>query len=168
MTVKINLAFGMILFNTQTREYRYFIPNYNSRNLTYPCIISKRANINSLMNKLASIDLIEQLHAVHPSTSWTLTFITNVQYNVFLTNFPLERPSLLPEYIRSLRYLKNVFYNKNTSQPHKDNFCFFRCLSIHNKMNKINQGVICFHTLMHGSITERNSLNSPTNFLELI
>ena len=139
VTFRINLAFGMILFNSQTGEYRYFIPYYNSRILTYPYMISKRANINSLMNKLASIDMIEKARANRPSTSWTLVFITNIQYNVFLTNFPIGRLTTLPDYIKSNRYLKNVIYNKNTSQPYKDNLCFFRCLSIHNKRNNIHQ-----------------------------
>ena len=36
VTYQINFAFGMILFNNQTREYRYYIPYFNSRILTYP------------------------------------------------------------------------------------------------------------------------------------
>ena len=33
---RINLAFGTILFNNETREYRYFVPHYNSKILQYP------------------------------------------------------------------------------------------------------------------------------------
>ena len=35
VTYQINFAFGMILFNNQTQEYRYYIPYFNSRILTY-------------------------------------------------------------------------------------------------------------------------------------
>ena len=39
---RINFGFGMILFNNQTGEYRYYIPYYNSRILTYPYTISNK------------------------------------------------------------------------------------------------------------------------------
>ena len=35
---QINFAFGIILFNNDTGEYRYYIPHFNSRMLTYPFI----------------------------------------------------------------------------------------------------------------------------------
>ena len=41
------------------------------------------------MFKLARLDIIEQARAVRSSTLWTLAFITNVQYVVFKTQFPL-------------------------------------------------------------------------------
>ena len=90
VTYRINFAFGMILFNSQTGEYRYYIPYFNSRILTYPFTITNRNSIRLLMNKIHRIDIIEQACAVRPSTAWTLAFITNVQYHVFLTDFPQE------------------------------------------------------------------------------
>ena len=41
------------------------------------------------MHKLARIDVIQQARAVRPSTNWILVAITNVQYTIFLTDFPL-------------------------------------------------------------------------------
>ena len=57
---RINLAFGTILFNNETREYRYFVPHYNSKILQYPFRISNMNNIHFLMNKLAEINIIQQ------------------------------------------------------------------------------------------------------------
>ena len=56
----INLVFGTILFNNETREYRYFVPHYNSKILEYPFRISNMNSIRFLMNKLAGIDMIQQ------------------------------------------------------------------------------------------------------------
>ena len=74
------LGFGMILFNTETGECRYFIPHYNSKILDYPFIISNQNGIRFFMHKITGIDIIEQAKAVRPSTEWTLAFVTNVQY----------------------------------------------------------------------------------------
>ena len=106
VTYRINFAFGMILFNNQTGEYRYYIPYFNSRILTYPFTVSNRNSLRMLMNKILRIDIIEQARAVRPSTAWTLAFITNVQYNVFLTDFPLGANIKLPSYVSTNRYLK--------------------------------------------------------------
>ena len=51
------------------------------------------------MNKILKVDIIEQARAVRPSTAWTLAFITNVHYNIFLTDFPLGVAVSLPSYI---------------------------------------------------------------------
>ena len=42
VSYRIKFAFGMILFNNQTGEYRYCIPYFNSRILTYPFTVSKK------------------------------------------------------------------------------------------------------------------------------
>ena len=126
VTYRINFAFGIVLFNNQTGEYRYYIPYFNSRILTYPFTVSNRNSLRLLMNKILRIDIIEQARAVRPSTAWTLAFITNVQYNIFLTELTLRAAVSLPSYITTNRYLKNVFINRRKNQPYQDNLCFFQ------------------------------------------
>ena len=88
------------------------------------------------MNKILRIDIIEQARAVGPSTAWTLAFITNVQYNIFLTDFLLGAAVNLPSYITTNRYLKNVLINHRKNLPYQDNLCFFRCLKLHFNNNQ--------------------------------
>ena len=83
------------------------------------------------MHNITGIDIIEQARAVRPSTVWSLAFITNVQYVVFLTDFPLGNATTLPGYILTNGYIKSMYYNKYTGQPYTDNFCFFCCLKYH-------------------------------------
>ena len=68
---------------------------------------------------------------MRPSTVWSLAFITNIQYVVFLTDFPLGNATTLPGYILKNAYIKSMYYNKYTGKPHSDNFCFFRSVKHH-------------------------------------
>ena len=77
----------MILQNTETGEYRYYIPDFNNKILYYPFTVTNRNSIRFLMYKIATLDIIEQARSVRPSTVWTLAFITNIQYVVFKTQF---------------------------------------------------------------------------------
>ena len=73
----------MILQNTSTREYRYYIPYFNNNVLYFPFTVSNRSSICYLMNKLTRINILEQARTVRPSTDWILVFSTNVQNTVF-------------------------------------------------------------------------------------
>ena len=97
---RINFSFGMILQNTETGEYRYYIPYFNNKVLHFPFTISNRNSIRFLMFKLARLDIIEQARAVRPSTLWTLDIISNVQYVVFKTQFPLGQIDDLPLFLK--------------------------------------------------------------------
>ena len=109
---------------------------YNSKILQYPFRISNMNSIRFLMNKLVGIDIITQARSDRPSTTWSLAFITNVQYVVFKTDFPLGNAEDLPDYIKQNRYLKTMYINKWTGKPYTDNLCFFRYLRQHFKANK--------------------------------
>ena len=121
----------MILQNTTTGEYRYYIPYYNNKVLYFPFRISNRNSIKFLMQKLARIDVIQQASAVRPSTNWILVAITNIQYTIFLTDFPLGQAEDLPIYPKTNKHLRTLFINKRTNKPYEDNLCFFRCLKLH-------------------------------------
>ena len=130
---RLNLAFGMILFNNETRQYRYFIPRFNSRILRYPYTITTRNSIRLLINKLIRQDIIAAAKTVRPTTAWSLAFITNVEYLVFPTRFVLGQATQLPSYIRNHHFIKSMHINNRTKEPYTDNMCFFRCLAEHRK-----------------------------------
>ena len=130
---RINFSFGMILQNTETGEYRYYIPYFNNKILHFPFTISNRNSIRFLMFKLAKLDIIEQARAVRPSTAWTLAFITNIQYVVFKTEFPLGQTDNFPSYLKRNPYIISFYINRVTRKPYQDNLCFFRCLHYHFK-----------------------------------
>ena len=73
---QINFAFGIILFNNDTGEYRYYIPHFNSRMLTYPFTVSNRNSICFFMHKTTGIDSTENAKAVN-----TLNCLDSCIYN---------------------------------------------------------------------------------------
>ena len=108
---RINFSFGMILQNTETGEYRYYITYFNNKILHFPFTISNRNSIVFRMFKLTKLDIIEQARAVRPSTAGTLAFITNVQYVVFKTEFPLGQTDNFPSYLKKNPYIISFYIN---------------------------------------------------------
>ena len=49
---RVSFAFGMILFNNETGEYRYFVPHFNNKILTHPYTIINRNTLRFLCIKL--------------------------------------------------------------------------------------------------------------------
>ena len=127
----------MILQNTETGEYRYYIPYFNNKILHFPFTISNRNSIRFLLFKLAKLDIIEQARAVRLSTAWTLAFITNIQYVVFKTEFPLGETNNFPLYLKKNPYIISFYIYKVTRKPYQDNLCFLDVYIIILKINKI-------------------------------
>ena len=63
---------------------------------------------HSLQKHIGSILLLRL------SNAWTLTFINNVQYVVYKTDFPLGNAEDLPDYIKQNRFLKIMYIDKRT------------------------------------------------------
>ena len=76
------------------------------------------------MNKLTKIDIIEEAKTVRPSTIWSLAHITNVQYIVYATVYPLSQAEELPNYLKLNKYLKNMYINPRTKNQYDENMCF--------------------------------------------
>ena len=112
------------------------------------------------MHKLARIDVIQQARAVRPSTKWILVVITNVQYTIFLTDFPLGSAEDLPTYLKTNKHLKTLFINKRTNKPYKDNLCFFRCLKFHfGTLNNVLYYLNRWRTFNYLPIFSNNNIN---------
>ena len=91
--------------------------------------------------KLAGIDIIQQARSDRPSTAWSLVFITNVQYVVFKTEFPLRNAEDLPDYIKQNRFLKTMYIDNWTGKPYTDNLCFIDVFDNILKVTKISSNI---------------------------
>ena len=56
---KLNFNFGLVIQNTEDQSYRYFYPLEYSPVLSRPVLISNRADIDALINRLITIDLLD-------------------------------------------------------------------------------------------------------------
>ena len=62
VTFKVNISFGIILRSTTNKnKYRYYHPMETDRLMKTPFVISKKEDIDKLMNLLHSIDLLENM-----------------------------------------------------------------------------------------------------------
>ena len=130
MSFRINLAFGVILQNVETEEYRYYTPYYNSTLLDHPARINNRSDLIALFRRLERMDLLDLVLKTKESTKWRKVFITNINYYIYRTAFPIGALGgvVLPDYIRQKRSIIG-FQNTRNNEPYRDNLCLFRCLT---------------------------------------
>ena len=80
---KINLAFGFILYQTATGEFKYYY--VSSNNMLFDCAItiSSMEDLDNFMKKVINLDLATNYYLKKPSSSWILAGLTNVQMYVY-------------------------------------------------------------------------------------
>ena len=101
---RLNIAVGMILRDIETGDERYFIPLDNEmlfqpRNET----ISNRRDLNRVLDRLRRLDVREYVNNRKPKSSLKPQFVTNLEYYVYRTGFPLGATLDLPVRLRNHR-----------------------------------------------------------------
>ncbi|KAJ8307836.1 hypothetical protein KUTeg_014619 [Tegillarca granosa] len=128
---RLNLQFGLILVNTQDREYRYFRPYSNDELFERPIYISRRRDLNRLRLRLQKLNVTDYILQQRPNSKWKPILITNVRFCLFHLNYSLGQvKGQLPAHIESCKAI--VCLNKDRKGvPYKDKLCAFRCLAVH-------------------------------------
>ena len=70
---RLNLEFGLVLVNTDTGEYRYFVPYSNEALFQRPIYISRRQDLRRLRLRLNSLNI-----TLHTATETGLKMETRV------------------------------------------------------------------------------------------
>ena len=128
---KLNLSFGLILKNSQTNKLRYFIPHNNETLFNASAAVSTRNDLERVMRRIKSIDVHDHLQNSKDNSEWKVQMITNVNYNVTPTNYPLGSPIPLPDFVVNKHCIVPLEKNENTGIPYNDNLCMFRALYYH-------------------------------------
>ena len=128
---KINIAFGFILKNTETGEYRYFKAYENQTVLKRPFLISNRGDIEQLAEELQQLDIIELILKQRENSKYKPILLTNIIYTVYSTNFRLGSDILLPDFIKFNKAIIGLETNVKGKAFKKKNLCVFRCLTAH-------------------------------------
>lgn len=127
---RLNLVFGVILQHRDTDQYRYFVPYNNNGIFERPIYISRRSDLNHLRNRLRRMDITTELLRIRPDTKWIPVLVTNVNFTVFSTHYPLGQGQL-PGYLLNKYSIYPLVKNQQTSEVYDDNLCAFRCLALH-------------------------------------
>jgi hypothetical protein len=126
---KINLTFGLILQNRETKEYRYFKPYKNEEVFPRPVYVTNRDDLKKLEMRLKEMDVNSYVLNQRPNSKYIPTLVTNVKWWVSHTNYPLGL-GLLPDYIRNMKSIVGLDKDRRGSSYNDDN-CIFRCLVYH-------------------------------------
>ncbi|KAJ8300475.1 hypothetical protein KUTeg_021994 [Tegillarca granosa] len=95
-----------------------------------PMFISRRANLRRLYLHSRRLDILSELLATRPDTKWVPVLLTNVQFFIFSTFYPVGN-GILPQYLIEKRSMYSLVIKQN-GKKYEDNLCLFRCLAVHN------------------------------------
>ena len=80
---KMNLAFGFILYQIVTGEFKYYYVSSNNFLFDRAITISSIEDLNNFMKKVMNLDLATNYYLKKPSSNWVLAGLTNVQICIY-------------------------------------------------------------------------------------
>ncbi|CAB3996383.1 Zinc finger and SCAN domain-containing 22 [Paramuricea clavata] len=130
---KLNLSFGFVLFNNETKQMQHHHPSANnSRVFDSPFQIRNREDLGQVREAMQNIDIHEWAKQQRPNSKWIVMDITNATFYVTkLRDHPIGRSTRLPKYVLENPATVSLDCDSNTSLPYEDKLCFFRCLALH-------------------------------------
>ena len=130
---KLNFNFGLVIQNTEDQSYRYFYPLEYSPVLSMPVLISNRADIDALIDRLITMDLLDsQIKMKRPNTKYVFKQVANIMFYVYRTHYTLgmiEDGIQLPDYVKNSKSIISLIANAN-GDAYQDQLCFFRALAL--------------------------------------
>ena len=124
---KFNVIVGFIMRNKTTNEYRFFNPESNFYLLEEPISVVDSKSRDAAIRYLNGVDLDEVARKMRPNTKWEILYITQLQWHVWRTNFPLgarQHHINLPPHIRDSHSIQTNFDYEGF-----ENTCMFVCIS---------------------------------------
>ena len=81
--VKVNIAFGFILYDRVTSFLKFFHPSNNTMLFDVPRLLVNSNDLQNLVNDIEHQDAVEYARSLRPSTKWTVERIICVRFDVF-------------------------------------------------------------------------------------
>ena len=81
--VKVNVAFGYILRNTETDELKFFHPSNNTMVFETAQVIADRDDIMEVKNEIERDDLVEIARESRHSSKWVVETIVCIRFDVY-------------------------------------------------------------------------------------
>ena len=130
---KLNFNFGLVIQNTEDQSYRYCYPLEYSPVLSMPVLVSNRADIDALIDRLITMDLLDsQIKMKRPNTKYVFKQVTNIMFYVYRTHYTLGRlegGKQLLDYVKNSKSIIYLIANAN-GDAYQDQLCFFRALAL--------------------------------------
>lgn len=111
---RLNLEFGLILVNSETREFRYFKPHHNQEVFQRPIYVSQRGHLNRLQQRMQRLNITNYILRQRPDTKWKPYLITNVRIVIYHLNFVLGNAEvILPPHISQSKSIIKLTKDRN-------------------------------------------------------
>ena len=131
---KLNVSFGFILCNKETRALQYYYASRkNEQVFEEPFQITTAADLEQVHEALLNLNVLEWVCQWRPNSKWVVEQVTNITFFVTkLRGHPIGRGTYLPSYLAKNHGLVALDRNCNNGKVYSDNLCFFRALALHN------------------------------------
>ena len=126
---KVQFWIGLILQNSETEEFRYFIPYKNNSLFDHPHTVSKPSDLSKVKHIIQNLDMEHLFMVQRPSTKHVPVMITNFNIVVHKLHYPIGH-GLLPDYLKDNSSLIGLDTD-NIGNEIKDHLCVFRCIAAH-------------------------------------
>ena len=122
---KFNLSFGYILKHIDTKQYKYFSPQWNNRFFDFPETISNTKSLTEVLNKI-DMDMYKFKESLkRPSTEWKFYKFLDYEITTYKLDTTIGHAVSLPTHFYEGCNINNVVKFENL----QDNLCFWRCLA---------------------------------------
>ncbi len=131
---KVNVSYGFILRNSETRVLRYYHSSPNQgRLLDIPHLITNQEDFNDFLEGIGQEDVLEWARQQRPDTKWVVMMVTNLTVFVNkMPDHPIGCPNInLPDYIKNNKAIIGMDKHHQMRTAYQDSLCFFRALAIH-------------------------------------
>jgi len=120
--LKINIAFGFILRNTEKGEVKYYYPSQNGFLYEEPDLISDEDDLNRFLHKIQDTDWQEFVRRQKSNSKWRVSLLCNVALHIYkLPDIPIGPGKRLPSFIVENRGVDALEANFQTGKPYEDN-----------------------------------------------
>jgi len=110
-------------------DFALFLPSTNTRPKGFenPIVVDNKKDIDDIIKKLTSADLIEQYMLQRKDSRWKFYRFLDVKFHVYEMNTPIGKANELPIHFKEGSNEKALIKYEN----YDDYLCFWRCLSYH-------------------------------------
>ena len=128
---KLNISLGIILQQTETGSFRYFVPYHNETLFSVPIYVRNRRDLDRIRARLSQLDITEYCRRQRPETRWKPVLLTNIQYEIYNTSYPLGSGEKMPGYIMKSKSIITFYVILLLNATMRTISVFFRCLAFH-------------------------------------
>ena len=112
---KVQIAAGVILYRNKDQKYRYFKPSSNVFLLDSALLVTDMGSLEKAIVFLQEKGLDSIIRTWRAGTEWVVLAITNLEYFVYTTNFPLAGENTdegLPAYIKRNKGVRTMGHDE--------------------------------------------------------